>query len=68
MKNRAYVAPCLPKPPVSNVVTGFLVCGGLIVTLGGVGTAEKASLTTGVVVAVIGLVLMYFGTRRLALF
>lgn len=64
MKTKSYVAPCVvPKP--NEAVTGLLIMSGLIVTVGGVGTIEKVSIAMGIAVAIIGLALMYIGTRRI---
>ena len=67
MNKRTYVAPCVQvRQQKSEAITGLLLVGGLIATIGGVGTAEKVGLATGLVVAVVGLALMYCGTRRIS--
>lgn len=64
MKTKQYVAPCV-SPKKNPAITGFLICGGLITTLGGVGTIEQASAATGIIVVIVGLVCMYLGARRI---
>lgn len=63
MKTRSYVAPCVRKPK-SDLATGVLIVGGLLFTTGGAGTIEKGSIILGLIVAVVGVMLMFYGARR----
>ncbi len=64
-KNEPYVAPCMRvRKPMNPAVTSIMIIGGIIVTMGGAGTVETASMAKGIIVSLVGLVVFFIGVHR----
>lgn len=63
MKTKQYVAPCVQQKPRESV-TGCFIASGLVITSTGAGITEGPSILVGILVATVGLTLMYIGVRR----